>query len=255
MDFSQVEAEFQRLKGQFEAGALTETEFKAQLKDLMAQDEQGRWWMIGYETGQWYYNDGEKWVRSEPPQVTERRREQVEALCQEGASALAAGDWGVAVGKFEAALALEPGHPEATKGLADAKARAEAARRPEVRREPEAPPVPPARTWWVWVGVGVIGLILGVIFIQSGILSGPGPGPQVEFWAAREVIAPGECTTLHWNVPGVDWVILYGHSSNDFFEDKVPHSGEMEFCQGETVTYEMKTLDREVIATIVVEVR
>jgi len=35
----------------------------------MIQDEQGRWWMIGYETGQWYYHDGTKWVRGEPPQV------------------------------------------------------------------------------------------------------------------------------------------------------------------------------------------
>ena len=69
MDFSKVEAEFQKLKGQFEAGALTEVEFKARLQDLMAQDEQGRWWMIGYETGQWYYHDGQKWVRDEPPRI------------------------------------------------------------------------------------------------------------------------------------------------------------------------------------------
>jgi outer membrane protein assembly factor BamB len=75
MDFSQevhrVEAEFRRLKGQFEAGALTEDEFKARLADLMIQDEKGRWWMIGYETGKWYYHDGEKWVRGEPPQIAE----------------------------------------------------------------------------------------------------------------------------------------------------------------------------------------
>jgi len=67
MDFSQVAAEFQRLKAQFEAGALSEAEFKARLEELMLQDEQGRWWMIGYETGQWYYHDGQQWVRSEPP--------------------------------------------------------------------------------------------------------------------------------------------------------------------------------------------
>ncbi len=24
----------------------------------MIQDAQGRWWMIGYETGQWYVHDG-----------------------------------------------------------------------------------------------------------------------------------------------------------------------------------------------------
>ncbi len=73
MGFLEVEKEFQRLKTQFEAGALTEAQFKARLADLMLQDERGRWWMIGYETGQWYYHDGEKWVRSEPPAAIGRK--------------------------------------------------------------------------------------------------------------------------------------------------------------------------------------
>jgi formylglycine-generating enzyme required for sulfatase activity len=67
MDFSQVAAEFQKLKAQYDTGALSEAEFKARLQDLMIQDEQGRWWMIGYETGQWYVHDGKKWVRARPP--------------------------------------------------------------------------------------------------------------------------------------------------------------------------------------------
>lgn len=67
MDFFQVEAAFAELKGHYEAGDLTEEEFKAELQKLMIQDEQGRWWMIGYETSQWYYHDGEKWVQEEPP--------------------------------------------------------------------------------------------------------------------------------------------------------------------------------------------
>ena len=67
MDFSQVDAEFRKLKAQYDAGTLSEADFKARLQDLMVQDEQGRWWMIGYESGQWYVHDGEKWVRSEPP--------------------------------------------------------------------------------------------------------------------------------------------------------------------------------------------
>jgi hypothetical protein len=56
MDFSQavaqVAAEFRKLKAQYDAGALSEADFKARLQDLLMQDEQGRWWMIGYETGQ-----------------------------------------------------------------------------------------------------------------------------------------------------------------------------------------------------------
>ena len=49
---TQVAAEFRKLKAQYDAGALSEADFKARLQDLMLQDEQGRWWMIGYETGQ-----------------------------------------------------------------------------------------------------------------------------------------------------------------------------------------------------------
>jgi len=67
MDFSRVEAEFRRLKAQFEKGSLTEADFKAQLEELMIEDEQGRWWVIGSKTGQWYVHGGEKWVQQDPP--------------------------------------------------------------------------------------------------------------------------------------------------------------------------------------------
>jgi hypothetical protein len=66
MDFSQVAAVFQKLKAQYDAGDLSEADFKARLQNLMLQDEEGRWWMIGYESGQWYVHDGQAWVRGEP---------------------------------------------------------------------------------------------------------------------------------------------------------------------------------------------
>ncbi len=69
MDFARVEAEFARLKAQFETGAVTEAEFRAQLEELIFEDEQGRWWILGYETGQWYVHDGEQWVQQEPPRA------------------------------------------------------------------------------------------------------------------------------------------------------------------------------------------
>lgn len=67
MDFQQAEKKFKQLKAQFEAGTLNESDFKNQLEGLMIQDEGGSWWMIGYETEQWYRNDGDDWVLANPP--------------------------------------------------------------------------------------------------------------------------------------------------------------------------------------------
>ncbi len=73
MDFRQAENKFKQLKAQFEGGELTETEFKDQLEELMVQDEAGSWWMIGYETEQWYRHDGSDWVQADPPESLARR--------------------------------------------------------------------------------------------------------------------------------------------------------------------------------------
>jgi len=70
MDFARVEAEYERLKAQFESGDLTEADFRAKLEELMIEDEQGRWWVIGSKTGQWYVHDGQEWVQQEPPTTT-----------------------------------------------------------------------------------------------------------------------------------------------------------------------------------------
>jgi len=67
MDFRQAEQEYHRLKAQYDAGQLSEERMRAALSDLMVQDDQGRWWVLGYETGTWYVHDGEKWIPGEPP--------------------------------------------------------------------------------------------------------------------------------------------------------------------------------------------
>ncbi len=254
MDFSQVAAEFRTLKAQYDAGALSEADFKARLQELMLQDEQGRWWMIGYETGQWYVHDGEKWVQSEPPPIAEQRRKQMEALCQEGKTTLAAGDWAAAIEKFEAALALEPDHAEATKGLAEAKARAVEASRPDVPVQPMTAPTAPVRRRWVWVVagvIGVIGLILVIVFLRSCTI--PSPGPQGQLWVDRDAIKPGECTVLYWDVPGAKQVRLVGPG----FDPQIlmPGNGQRDACPGETAAYELQNPDRQIIATVVIQVR
>jgi hypothetical protein len=68
MNFKQAEERFKQLEAQFAAGKLTETDFKAQLKDLMVQDDKGSWWIIGYETKKWYRHNGMEWVQANPRQ-------------------------------------------------------------------------------------------------------------------------------------------------------------------------------------------
>jgi hypothetical protein len=65
--FAQAEQEFAKLKDQFESGKLTEADLKARMQDLMVQDAQGQWWVIGYETGQWYVHVGKEWIRRDRP--------------------------------------------------------------------------------------------------------------------------------------------------------------------------------------------
>ncbi len=67
MNFAEVEQVVAKLRQDLAAGRLTEEQFKARLRELMVQDEQGNWWMVGYETGEWYRHDGTDWVPDHPP--------------------------------------------------------------------------------------------------------------------------------------------------------------------------------------------
>ena len=65
--FQRVEDEYYRLKGKYATGRLTEEEFDQALKDLVFQDAQGRYWIVGAETGEWYASDGGAWLKAQPP--------------------------------------------------------------------------------------------------------------------------------------------------------------------------------------------
>jgi hypothetical protein len=64
--FQRTEDEYFRLKGQLAAGRITREQFDAALKNLMVQDAQGRWWMMGADSGKWYVSDGQNWVEANP---------------------------------------------------------------------------------------------------------------------------------------------------------------------------------------------
>ncbi len=65
--FKSAAETFDELKKRFQAGDLSRQQFIDEMKKLRLKDAQGRYWMIGAQTGKWYYFDGRDWVISEPP--------------------------------------------------------------------------------------------------------------------------------------------------------------------------------------------
>lgn len=65
--FRDVEISFQALRRQFRSKEISRREFIDRLKKLRLRDSQNRFWMIGAQTGKWYYFDGHAWVQADPP--------------------------------------------------------------------------------------------------------------------------------------------------------------------------------------------
>ncbi|MGB8645293.1 MAG: hypothetical protein WCF84_08645 [Anaerolineae bacterium] len=64
--FHQVENQYLILKGKLAVGRITRAEFETALGEWMVQDAQGRYWMVGVESGEWHLYDGANWVRADP---------------------------------------------------------------------------------------------------------------------------------------------------------------------------------------------
>jgi hypothetical protein len=228
-EFSRVETEFERLKGQFESGALTEAEFKGQLEELMIEDEQGRWWILGYESGLWYYHDGEQWVQSEPPPVAQRPEQAVAEVETE-----------VEVEAPPTPVPVE--EPEAAPVVQEVPAVQAAA-----GAEPTARGIPTT-----WIVAAVIIVIAVVIVILQFIPLGTPSEPQTGMWADRDVIAPGECTLLHWDVPDADGVRVVGPGTDSSMI--MPPTGDLEVCPEATDWYELKGMEWETLSRVRVAV-
>lgn len=64
--YRQAEDEYFKLRGQFDTGRITQEQFDEKLRALMRQDAQGRYWMLGADSGKWYQYDGSQWVLGDP---------------------------------------------------------------------------------------------------------------------------------------------------------------------------------------------
>ena len=71
--FKDVNEAFDKLKDKFQNGEISRQEFIDEMKRLRIKDDQGRFWMIGAQTGKWYFFDGKDWVQSEPPSQKEKK--------------------------------------------------------------------------------------------------------------------------------------------------------------------------------------
>jgi len=69
MTFQEAEKTYKDLRSAHAAGKVTDADFEAQVNQLKVQDSNGRWWQLGVRTGEWYFNDGQKWVKGKPPMV------------------------------------------------------------------------------------------------------------------------------------------------------------------------------------------
>ncbi|HZQ06425.1 MAG TPA: hypothetical protein VFD70_07570 [Anaerolineae bacterium] len=65
-EFRRAEEQYYRLRGRYSIGRINEDEFDAALRNLVVRDEQGRDWMLGANSGLWYYYDGTDWIQADP---------------------------------------------------------------------------------------------------------------------------------------------------------------------------------------------
>jgi len=70
-EFKDLEETLEELRRQYREREITREEFTEQLKELRLKDDEGHFWMIGAQSGKWYYKEGNNWIRSDPPSLTE----------------------------------------------------------------------------------------------------------------------------------------------------------------------------------------
>lgn len=67
--FAETKQAFDVLRGLHEAGRLDDAGYDEELRKLVLEDSSGGYWMIGADSGKWYWHDGNRWLRRDPPKT------------------------------------------------------------------------------------------------------------------------------------------------------------------------------------------
>lgn len=170
MNVEEIERRFHELEAKLKAGTISQAEFEAEARKLLFQDDSGRYWMIGIQSGKWYFYDGSQWVPGEPPRATRPRPGSICPSCGQPieSGAVFCGHCGY---RMEAAPATIPAMPIAPTPLRGA--------------TPQSQGGVPS---WVLIGcaalviIGVLVGILGVLLVSKGglaFLQRPTPTPPI----------------------------------------------------------------------------
>ena len=63
---AELERRYQTLLKDYQSGRVDETTFISEVDKLQFKDDWGRYWMLGAQTGEWHYYDGQAWHRADP---------------------------------------------------------------------------------------------------------------------------------------------------------------------------------------------
>ena len=71
--FREAEATFTLLRDKFKDKKISQQEFSDSLKQLRIKDDEGRFWVIGAQSGKWYAFENGEWIEAKPPSQMEKK--------------------------------------------------------------------------------------------------------------------------------------------------------------------------------------